>query len=100
MLPILCLFHYTLALIYIFLYLKVKIPIILLSAKEFFAFNVARKNFFSVNLARRLEKLPIPALHRRFLASVSFTKLLSKTARLKITTENILSCLDQGLNHL
>ena len=52
MLPILCLFHYTVALIYIFLYFKVKIPKILLPAKEFSAFNVARQ----------LEKLPTPGL--------------------------------------
>ena len=62
MLPILCLFHYTVALIYIVFYFKVKTPKILRPAKDFFAFNVVREGVFSVNLARRLEKLPTPGL--------------------------------------
>ena len=51
-LPILCLFHYTVVLIYIFLYFEIKIPKILRPAKKFFAFNVDRG----------LEKLPTPRL--------------------------------------
>ena len=62
MLVSLCLFYYTVALIDIFFYFKVKIPKILRPAKEFSAFNVTREEFFSVNLARRLEKLPTPVL--------------------------------------
>ena len=62
MLPILRLFHYTVALIYIFIYFKVKIPKTLRPAKEFFAFNVVREGCFTVNPARRLVKLPFPGL--------------------------------------
>ena len=60
-----------------------------MAREEFFSFNLTREQIFSVNLARRLKKLPTPALQGQTSSNYQFTILYSQQATFRTSRSDI-----------